>query len=433
MRFISILLVLLLFATSVYAIDPIIQAQVKRLLDDNKNLEAYDLLLENHDPDSSDPQKWFLLGIAAKRIGKADIAYLAFEKVIELDPNAPRAKLELANISYLSGSYDRARKLLLDVKSENPPDGVVQNIDRFLAVIEQNKNKGRSYHFQFSPGILFDSNVNAGPQSETVTLFGLPFILNDAAQSQDDWAYTIDAEFDHVFQISPEINWQSNINLGWKDYFKRHDYDALTLSASTGPIFQATKSILLFMPLVTDIAWYDEIDDHLYYTLGATPQLRHTASRDVKLNLMSGIYYRNYNMDDDRDSWIYSVAPGLDYRFSERLTLRSSISLNWEDANNNIYTNRNWAIKSILFYSPRKDLLATVSGSYGKSFYEARQEMFDDKRKDRRLRVGLNLRYKHEAWDTDVILAGSYTENQSNADLYQYGQTTIALCMKTYF
>lgn len=97
--------------------------------------EALDILLKKHDASSTNPQEWFLLGIAAKLVGEYEEANNYFEKLLQIDPNAHRAKLEMAEIAYRFGMNERAKQLLLDVKAANPPAGVALTIDRFIANI----------------------------------------------------------------------------------------------------------------------------------------------------------------------------------------------------------------------------------------------------------------------------------------------------------
>jgi len=434
MRQLFLFLSLFLFSVNLFAADSALnKSAVENLLKQNKSAEAYELISKTIDPASTDPQEWFLLGMAAKKSGHPQEAKKAFEKVLEIDPDAPRVKLELAGICYANGSYDKAKELLLDVKSENPPDGVVQNIDRFLAVIERGKQENKSYRIHLSAGMNYDSNVNAGPQSDTVTLFGLPFILDDVAKPHEDWAYTLDAGIDHVLKVSPSVNWQSSFSLNWKDYFEQNDFDVLMLSASTGPIFSATDKLMIYIPVIGDTYWYNDIDDYFFMTVGVAPQLRYALSPKAKFNLMSGAYNRNYKDDDNRDSWINSVAPGFDFTLNKRLTLRTGLSLGWEEAENDVYTNKNWALNSTLFYALSKDLLATLSGSYGKSFYEAKPAMLEDRRKDEKYSIAFDLRYNYRPWNADIILAASYVDNASNSELYEYDRTNIALRFRKYF
>lgn len=434
MRHVFVLLSLFLFSANLMAADrTLVRSDVESLLNQNRSVEAYEMISKNHDPASTDPQEWFLLGMAAKKTGHTWEAKKAFEKVLALDPASPRVKLELAALFFKDGGYDKAQELLLDVKSENPPDGVVQNIDRFLAVIERTKKENKSYRFQLSAGLLYDSNVNAGPQSDTVTLFGLPFILDDVAMPHDDIAYVLEAGFDHVIKVSHAVKWQSSFSLSWKDYFEQDDFDALALSVSSGPVVEVNDRLIFYTPVIGDISWYSDIDEYLYTTIGISPQVRYDISKKVKLNIISGLNNRNFKTFDDRDAWIYTFTPGLDYAISRKLSLRSGLTLGWEDADQNVYSNRNWALNGTLFYTIRKDLLATFSGSYGRSFYEEEQAMFDKRRKDEKYNIGFDMRYRWQAIDADLVLACSYVSNGSNIDLYEYDRANISLRLKKSF
>ena len=163
-------------------------SEASGLLKKGQSSEALSLLLKRHEATSASAQEWFLLGLSAKQSGNLLDAADYFESVLAIDPNAERVKLELAAISYQLGNRDKAEVLLLDVKASNPPAGVISNIDRFLATIEASKGQ-KNWRVSASAGWIYDSNVNAGPNEDLISMFGLPFKLSDDAQSTEDNAY----------------------------------------------------------------------------------------------------------------------------------------------------------------------------------------------------------------------------------------------------
>ena len=63
----------------------------------------------------------------------------------------------------------------MEVKAKNQNPKVGENIDRFLAAISQGTPK--TWRITGNLGWMYDSNANAGPTTDSVILFGLPFIL----------------------------------------------------------------------------------------------------------------------------------------------------------------------------------------------------------------------------------------------------------------
>lgn len=208
--------------------------QAVSLLQAGSPQQSYERLLQNHEPDSQNPQEWFLLGISAKQSGRLEEATGYFERLLEIDPNASRAKLELAEIAYQQGNGSEAKQLLLDVKAASPPAGVVATIDRFIANIAANEQQQKSWRLRASLGWMHDTNANAGPDVDSVLLYGLPFVLSTDAKETSDDALVARLGFDHVKGISNTLSWQTNLSASWTDYRDLNNLDALYLSFSTG-------------------------------------------------------------------------------------------------------------------------------------------------------------------------------------------------------
>lgn len=83
----------------------------------------------------------FWIGTSAARTGKYEIAEKKLKQMLEKDPAFHIVRLELADIYIKTGRFDQARKELEKVKAASPPPAIVKNIDRRLAVIEQQSRK----------------------------------------------------------------------------------------------------------------------------------------------------------------------------------------------------------------------------------------------------------------------------------------------------
>jgi tetratricopeptide (TPR) repeat protein len=154
-------------------------AQAEQLLAAKKPLDAFRLLEKAHDPATATTQEYFLLGVAAKQAGKLQKAEGYLLKARELEPSAGRIRLELAEVQYGLGKYDASRSELLAVRAMNPPPQVRQNIDGFIAQVDATKADPRrapkpkkNWSAFITTGLMSDSNVNGGPDTSTVFLYG---------------------------------------------------------------------------------------------------------------------------------------------------------------------------------------------------------------------------------------------------------------------
>ena len=409
-------------ATSAYAfISEEVQTQSVQLLQNHKAHDAY--LLLNKQKKSS-PQDWFLFGLAAKQSGDLLAAKHAMQRVIKLDPaRSHRAKLELASAQFALEQTDDARRLLNEVKADNPPDNVRQNIDRFLSLIGDKHcrtENNQRWCANASASVIYDSNVNNATTAETVTMFGLPFTLSEDARAQSDTAIRVGANFDHIITLNNTTAWQSGFSVNFTDYSTLDRFDSLQVLASTGPVFQINPKTLFSVPITAEAVAFTDRGELFSTTVGVAPQLRYKFDEKVSLNLNASISRRHFNNNGDRDTTSYSFSPSLDFSACDNGTFRIGGSIGRDDSGIDIFSNDNWQLSSSLFCSLGEGLALSVFGSYGQSDYDQREAAFTEAREENTRSIGANLRYENAENGWDITLGGTYTENDSNLTLYTY-------------
>lgn len=402
-------------------------AQSTQFLESGKAQDAFALLQAEQ---KTGAQEWFLYGTAAHRSGHLDEAEQAYRTVLRLDPSSGRAKLELATVLSDKQQWTESRRLLLDVKAENPPERVRQNIDRYLAVIDQSVEAYSTWRVNASAGLIYDSNVNNATTAQTVTMFGLPFTLSDDARAQSDMAYTLRAEIDNVLRLSDRTSWQSNFSLAWTDYFRLNRFDVLQLSASTGPVFQLNPKTTVSLPFTADLVTYTDKGEAYSASVGFAPQFRYQATEKVALNLESNFNWKHFIGNGDRDTLSYSVSPGLDFRTCGQGSFRFGGTLGREDSGIDTYSNDLWALNASLFCPLGSDMAISIYGSYGESDYDAREVAYTEARHNKKTTVGASLQYAHKKSGVDGALGVTYTQNDSNLTLYGYEKWQVSASVK---
>lgn len=428
-----ILMLALAFLSSVYAAnDTVALDKASTLLKQNKPFEALSLILTDHEPENASAQEWFLLGLSAKQSGNLVDASNYFEKLLAIDPKADRVKLELAAISYQLGDSNRAKLLLLDVKASNPPSGVRNNIDRFLATIESGKGQ-KNWRVSATAGWIYDSNVNAGPDKDVITMFGLPFTLSNGAKNTEDNAYTLGLSLDHAIPVNGTVGWQSNLGVNWRDNFTIHNLDSLFLSGSTGPVWKQNSQLIWSMPFIADWVRYGHKNDYFSFSYGVAPQVRFIASNQLALNLATTVKGKSFDKQSARKQIAWTVTPSVDYQLTENDTIRFGVTAAQEHSGINFYSNDRWSVNTSFYHNFSKFFVASLSGSYGDSYYQGKEAAYTKKREDTRSSLGLNLRYHVEQLNTEVITSASYSNNDSNLAIYEYDQTQVSVNFRTTF
>ena len=395
--------------------------------------QAYELLLEKHEAGSVNPQEWFLLGIAAKQAGRLEEAAVYFERLLELDPEAARARLELAEIAYRLGEGGKARQLLLDVKAANPPAGVAATIDRFIANIAASEQAQKNWRVRASLGWLHDSNANAGPDIDSVLLFGLPFILSGDARETTDNALTARLGFDHIKGIGDSLSWQSNVSVNWIDYNDLNNLDSLYLSFSTGPALRSSERMIWSLPLVADRVKIGHDDSYYSYSYGVAPQWRYLFSERLSFSLGAFVSKKKYRNNNARNLTALALSPSLDYRIGEKGSLRIGITGARENSGLAFYSNNLWGVNAAYFHNFSQNFIAAVRAGYSDSRYRGREVVYTVNRHDKTTRVGLDLVYYIAPINSELSLSISHTRNNSNLPLYEYDRNQVSLSLQVVF
>ena len=116
-----------------------VKQQALQLLEAQKPGEAYELLRENLATNEQEVEYLFLTGMAALDSTRLREAIGHFEDALEIDPNLPRVRLELARAYSAAGKNRSAKAEFRKVLETNPPPQVRDNIERFMAVLDSQR------------------------------------------------------------------------------------------------------------------------------------------------------------------------------------------------------------------------------------------------------------------------------------------------------
>lgn len=395
--------------------------------------KAYDLLIKNHDTKSTNLQEYFLLGIAAKQTDKLADAGKHLEKLIALDPNASRAKLELADVAQRQGNSKKAKQLLLDVKASNPPAGVVATIDRLLASLEARGRQQKSWRIRTSLGWLHDSNANAGPTSNTVELYGVPFTLSTDAKETSDSASVLRLGFDHNKAISNSMSWQSNVSFSWTDYKTLNNLDSVSWSGSSGAAWRQNNTTIWSLPLLYNWVKIGHVSNFYYYSYGIAPQVRFISSPKLSYSIGTSITHKKYLSSNARNTTSYSLSPSFDYKINTRGTLRVGASVSEDDSGLQYYSNNSLGLNVSYFHNFSKHLIMTLSGGYAELGYKGKEAAYSKKREDTNTRLGFNLLYHLKSIGSELVFAVNYSDNDSNLGMYAHKRTQTSISIRKAF
>ncbi len=157
-----------------------------------------------------------------------------FSELVGFDAN-PIFRAELGRAYLGAQEYERAREQFLLALQSNPPEPARKLLLLFIRMADQQRTQAKDWFAQASIGEMEDSNINSGPVSAGVTLYGLPFTMSPAGMPKRDRA--LHASFSAVRNkvLSQRVSWQSDAALDLLKYRSYGAYDTDQLSLDSGP------------------------------------------------------------------------------------------------------------------------------------------------------------------------------------------------------
>jgi tetratricopeptide (TPR) repeat protein len=242
----------------------------------------------------------FKFATLASQTGDLEGAISALERMLLINPNLPRVRLELGVLYYRLNSYEVAREFLQGaLKSPNVPTEVRARAEQFIAQID-NQQRASHFHGELFLGMRYQSNANLGPATSSVQLFGQVANLNQSAIGTADWGAVSTVQLRHTYDFGT----QDKATL--ETFFTAYANRQFQVSAANvqladltiGPRFQIFSTEfqdITVKPLFAGGAIW--VNDTLYYgSWGGGVELNAMLSDRLR-NITTAVWRRHNNQD----------------------------------------------------------------------------------------------------------------------------------------
>lgn len=397
---------------------PDIKAQATSHLDAGEPEQAYSLLSGHLSEYREDAEYLFLIGMAAMETGRPGVAADHFEAALEQNPDLPRVRLELGRAYEAVNRNDKAKAEFDRVLEMQPPPQVRNNIEQYQSYVDEKKN----WQARFAVGYLYDDNVNAGPQSNTVELFGIPFELDPGAQQKSDGAITTAVDVDHLFPLDNHWTLRSNLSFNSVTYFSESQFNTENISFSTGPSHRWGKTTFA-IPAILE---YSRLGSERYaFAYGIGPQVQHALTDRVLLRASASAQLNEHWARPEREGNLWSARGSVRYLLNAQSYVEAGYRFRHENTKVDFLDNDLHAV-SVAYYTQLPWAMEFfVRPEIGWNEYEAAEAAFSSARDETRFTLDLNL--SKEIGDTGFVASFGYTftNNDSNIGLFEFDRNQI--------
>jgi tetratricopeptide (TPR) repeat protein len=412
--------------------------QLNDLVSRGRYEEAYNLAIQNLDEYEGDPNFDFLYGLAAMDSGHATESVFALERIAYTYPDEQRVKLELARAFYMTNNLPAARQLFNEVLATNPTPNVQANIQAFLTEIDARESNLRgNFTWYVNSGIGNDSNINSATELGVIPTPIGDVELSANGQSIDDsymdlgGGVTYSKPFSKTSALTASANYTQHNNFSTSDF----DLDVLAADISYAHVVRETMRFSYgaraqrvdlnsehfqdSTSLIT--SWQRSAGDGWSQALtGAYTQVRfddgvnpNASFRDVNQVLVSGV------LGKTDGNFFHSV----------------SAYLGDESAVKSLGKNNAQQFYGIAFseqYQFRPAHIPYFRVSLHRSENEARDPIFNIEREDDTFSTSVGWIWRANR-KINVTTDVTYTDNDSNLDLYAYDRVKYQTALRYQF
>lgn len=386
-------------------------------------------------PAATDDQ--FRQGLYLRETGQPYSAIETLESLLAANPTLNRARLELAVAYYRTLGFAKAREQAQRVLDDpKTPEAVKLSVLSFLKQIELDEANtfGKAHRFEpsVSLGLVWDSNVSAGPDSPLLP-FG--FTLDRASAKHSDWGTILQAGLTHTAQSSKplrigeatgRLSWVSQVSGYRRAYDTWGQYNLSVFTLATGPAIQFQGGDRGNLNLQMDTLEFG--GRYLGQYFSVSPSYTWKLGRG-ELSVDGQWTHRNFERENDagRDSYARSV--GASYGHLLRggtLALQGGVRLFNESAREERFTNQGQEVfvGARLRAWENGDLFARASWRHAE--YDGIEPLYAESRSEieRRLELGASHLF-NDGWLDKWQLSGTAAliKNASNLGLYEYDRT----------
>lgn len=367
-----------------------IKAAAVQLLAKRHFMAACHILDANYPKDNEDPGALFLK--ARCRIGLRDYttAVSLYRRIVKLLPESDRAREELAKAEVL---------------------------------LNTQKKKGRNWFAEVTSGVLLDSNINSGPQSDQVLIDGTTIILSgNSGNPVEALGYNLSGFAGYIHSLDATSALIARVIADRTAYFHpSSEYNFDTFSTGLGYSRSFSKETrILVMPGFT----WQALGGATYKT-SADLSTRLTTKIDQKNTASLSVSGSGNNFRGSgraRSGFNFTLSPQYTHKINDMLSWEGVLIGRVENAKNSQDSYKSYGFRTGLEFDPLPTLETNISYQHTHKKHDAPDNFFiTDRREDKQHVVTGGISFdisEYTAENIKLNFKQQYIDNTSNISVY---------------
>ncbi|MXO63840.1 tetratricopeptide repeat protein [Qipengyuania oceanensis] len=354
----------------------------------------------------------FRLAMLASSTGDWGRAGGLLRRILDEEPGAQRARLELARVQSEMGQLDAARKTLREAQAGGLPPDVARLVDRFSAALRDRRPYGASLNFAFAP----DSNVNRATRSDTLATVIGDFDLAKEDKQRSGIGVSIGGEafarlrLDEATTIVTRAGIASNI-------YRRGRFNDHLLVGSIGPEFDLSSGRLL-LSFGAQRRWFG--GEQVYNAWDLQARWQRPIGRRTQVQATLGYAYYDYRANELQDAHLVSATGSWERALSRRSGMSVTLGGTRQIARDPAYSSVSGQVGLVGWLDLSR---TTLFGAlhYQHSENDRRLSIYPKRRSDDYLKAGIGATFRGLSWhEWAPQFKLSWESNRSPIEIYDY-------------
>jgi len=347
--------------------------------------------------------------LQSKRNGEAAIL---LRRLLDEQPTATVARLELAHALQLMGENDAAWRELRAAQAAGLPPAVARMVDRYSEALRSARSTGASFEIAIAP----DSNINRSTRSDTLgTVLG-DFDIDKNSKAKSGTGLSLQGQAYRRFTINGDTKLLIRASTSG-DLYRETEFNDVSVELAGGPEFELGASRFNLETGATQ-RWFGQ--KPFQRSVRIAGGWTHPLGRQSQLRLTGSAALVDNQQNDLQDGKAYSGQVSLEHALSPTTGIGLTLGADRQSLKDAGYSTTAWRAGLVGWRDVGRATL-TVAGQYGRLRADDRLALFPDKRSDRYSRITIGATFRQLMFGGFAPVTRLVIErNRSTIEFYDY-------------